>query len=108
MCDIIHFISSITHNSVIHLATLSVMFEYFTKHFHCEISFYKKSVYFCLQDKSGFNMFSSTAYGGGTVLFSESSSMFQQAGSEDPKKWMGPYYYNALSAMDCTMTGETY
>ncbi|CAK6971351.1 melanotransferrin [Scomber scombrus] len=57
-------------------------------------------------DKSGFNMFSSTAYGGGTVLFSESSSMFQQAGSEDPKKWMGPHYYNALSAMGCTMTGD--
>lgn len=52
-------------------------------------------------------MFSSTAYGGGTVLFSESSSMFQQAGSEDPKKWMGTHYYNALSAMDCTKIGKT-
>ncbi|XP_068563831.1 melanotransferrin [Cebidichthys violaceus] len=52
-------------------------------------------------EKSGFNMFSSAAYGSGTVLFSESSSMFQGAESDNPKKWMGRFYYNALRAMDC-------
>ncbi|KAF7661900.1 hypothetical protein LDENG_00251190 [Lucifuga dentata] len=51
--------------------------------------------------KSGFAIFSSTSYGGGTVLFSESSSMFVEVESEDPKMWMGPLYYNALRAMDC-------
>ncbi|XP_076010634.1 melanotransferrin [Genypterus blacodes] len=51
--------------------------------------------------KSNFNMFSSMSYGGGTVLFSESSSTFLEAQSEDPKTWMGPLYLNALTAMDC-------
>ncbi|XP_057696117.1 melanotransferrin [Corythoichthys intestinalis] len=52
-------------------------------------------------EKSGFNMFSSTPYGEGTLLFSESSVMFQNAEYDDPKKWMGQIYYNAMSAMDC-------
>ncbi|XP_056233641.1 melanotransferrin [Seriola aureovittata] len=52
-------------------------------------------------EKSGFQMFSSAAYGGGTVLFSESSVMFQGVESDDHKKWMGSNYYNVLSAMDC-------
>ncbi|XP_076582460.1 melanotransferrin [Chaetodon auriga] len=51
--------------------------------------------------KSNFKMFSSTEYGGGTVLFSESSVALQGSESEDPKKWMGQLYYNALTAMDC-------
>uniref|UniRef100_UPI003AAA857F melanotransferrin n=1 Tax=Centroberyx gerrardi TaxID=166262 RepID=UPI003AAA857F len=61
-------------------------------------------VYTMLTDglrKSGFDMFSSTAYGGGNVLFSDSSSEFLEAESEDPKVWMGNVYYNALRAMDC-------
>lgn len=52
-------------------------------------------------------MFSSTAYGGGTVLFSESSTLFLGAESDDPAKWMGRFYNNALRAMDCKPEGET-
>ncbi|XP_039983615.1 melanotransferrin [Xiphias gladius] len=52
-------------------------------------------------ERSGFKMFSSLEYGGGNLLFSESSTMFQPVESEDPKTWMGRHYYNALRAMDC-------
>ncbi|XP_056132177.1 melanotransferrin [Lampris incognitus] len=61
-------------------------------------------VYNMLQDglsKSGFQMFSSGSYGEGNLLFSESSTKFLRATSEDPKMWMGTEYYNALRAMDC-------
>ncbi|XP_040896525.1 melanotransferrin [Toxotes jaculatrix] len=56
-------------------------------------------------EKSGFNMFSSAGYGEGTLMFSESSTMFQGVESDDPKKWMGRHYYNALTAMDCKSEG---
>nr|XP_019954134.1 PREDICTED: melanotransferrin [Paralichthys olivaceus] len=52
-------------------------------------------------EKSDFKMFSSAEYGGGTVLFSESTVTLQEVASDDPKSWMGRYYNNALRAMDC-------
>ncbi|XP_077440935.1 melanotransferrin [Vanacampus margaritifer] len=58
-------------------------------------------------EKSGFNVFSSKPYGAGTVLFSESAVMFQSAEYDDPKKWMGQLYYNAMSAMDCKFPEST-
>ncbi|XP_067452375.1 melanotransferrin [Thunnus thynnus] len=58
-------------------------------------------------EKSGFNMFSSAEYGGKNLLFSEFSVMFQEAGYDDPKKWLGSRYYNAMTAMGCTLTENT-
>ncbi|XP_046884332.1 melanotransferrin isoform X1 [Hypomesus transpacificus] len=59
-------------------------------------------VYQMLKDglqKSGFSMFSSVE--GTNLLFSDSSTQFLEARSEDPKVWMGDIYHNALRAMDC-------
>ncbi|XP_003974413.3 melanotransferrin [Takifugu rubripes] len=53
------------------------------------------------RQKTEFKFFSSEGYGGGTVLFSESSTMFQEVESNDPMKWMGQNYYNTMKAMDC-------
>ncbi|XP_072539105.1 melanotransferrin [Salminus brasiliensis] len=52
--------------------------------------------------KSGFNLFSSVAYNGDNLLFSDSSTKFIPAGSEDYIQWMGQRYYNILKAMDCS------
>nr|XP_057930055.1 melanotransferrin [Doryrhamphus excisus] len=57
--------------------------------------------------QSGFAMFSSKPYGEGTLLFSESSVMFQSSEYDDPKKWMGHFYHNAMSAMDCKLPEST-
>ncbi|KAL1022859.1 hypothetical protein UPYG_G00033410 [Umbra pygmaea] len=51
--------------------------------------------------KSGFQVFSSTGFTGTNLLFSDSSTRFLAAESEDPKVWMGPVYHSALVAMDC-------
>ncbi|XP_010870828.1 melanotransferrin [Esox lucius] len=52
--------------------------------------------------KSGFNMFSSSAFSGTNLLFSDSSTQFLLAESNEPMLWMGPVYHNALRALDCT------
>lgn len=51
-------------------------------------------------------MFSSADYGDGTVLFSNLTTTFKAANSDEPKKWMGNRYHNALKAMDCDPKGE--
>ncbi|XP_028299481.1 melanotransferrin [Gouania willdenowi] len=53
------------------------------------------------QQKSNFKMFSSVEYGGGTVIFSNSTTTLDAVESEDPKKWMNDYYNDAMTAMDC-------
>lgn len=42
------------------------------------------------------------------MLFSELSTMFQSVESDDPKRWMGRFYHNALSAMDCKSEGKLF
>lgn len=57
-----------------------------------------------LQEKSSFNMFSPA----GTVLFSSLTTKFETVSSDDPKKWMGDTYYNAMRAMDCKPEGTAW
>ncbi|XP_017276058.1 melanotransferrin [Kryptolebias marmoratus] len=52
-------------------------------------------------EKSGFNMFSSAEYGGGSLLFSDLTTKFEKSESDDPKMWMSSNYYNVMRAMDC-------
>ncbi|XP_030646988.1 melanotransferrin [Chanos chanos] len=53
-------------------------------------------------EKSGFSFFSSAAYGGTNLMFSDSSTKFITAGSENYIEWMGQRYYDTLRAMDCS------
>ncbi|XP_036377519.1 melanotransferrin [Megalops cyprinoides] len=55
-------------------------------------------------DKGGFNMFSSAIYGGSDLMFSDTSTQFIFSETDSYKAWMGEGYYNALRAMDCTMS----
>lgn len=60
-------------------------------------------VYGLLRDglaKSSFSMFSSAAYGGGTVLFSDSSTTFLEVAS-NPQEFLRPEYSNAMTVMNC-------
>ncbi|CAN9500904.1 unnamed protein product [Ophioblennius macclurei] len=53
------------------------------------------------QTKSGFAMFSSTSYGGGTVLFSDQTTELKTLSSDDPKEWMNDGYYASMETMTC-------
>ncbi|KAL7891233.1 hypothetical protein AOLI_G00007090 [Acnodon oligacanthus] len=52
--------------------------------------------------KSGFSLFSSAAFNGENLLFSDSSTKFIPTGHEHYIDWMGRHYYNILKAMDCS------
>ncbi|XP_017334575.1 melanotransferrin [Ictalurus punctatus] len=54
-------------------------------------------------EKSGFSVFSSVAFNGENLLFSDSSTKFIPAGNDDYIHWMGQKYYNILKAMDCSI-----
>lgn len=87
--------------------------EHSSEQFPCEAETSQQSRTFLLtiisslQQKAEFNFFSSEGYGGGTVLFSESSTMFQEVASNEPVKWMGQNYYNTMKAMDCKKEGKS-
>ncbi|TVK90638.1 Leucine-rich repeat-containing protein 40 [Bagarius yarrelli] len=51
---------------------------------------------------SGFSIFASAAFNGENLLFSDSSTKFIPAGSDEYIHWMGEKYYNILKAMDCS------
>ncbi|TRY77556.1 hypothetical protein DNTS_001967 [Danionella cerebrum] len=51
--------------------------------------------------KSGFSVFSSTNFNGENLLFSDASTKFIQAESENYTEWMGRYYH-ILKAIDCS------
>ncbi|XP_076871146.1 melanotransferrin [Brachyhypopomus gauderio] len=64
-------------------------------------------VYFMLKEglqKSHFPIFSSMAFNGTNLLFSDSSAGFVLAQNEDYIRWMGWKYYNILKTMDCSPT----
>ncbi|KAF4079310.1 hypothetical protein AMELA_G00191730 [Ameiurus melas] len=54
-------------------------------------------------EKSDFSIFSSMAFNGENLLFSDSSTKFIPAGNDDYIHWIGQKYYNILKAMDCSV-----